>query len=136
VRPELEALAKAHPSRFQLHYTVDRAPDGWKYSTGFISKEMIADYLFSPEAGTLTQIFMCGPPPMIKVRFALYIVRVYCVSSWSKFLSTHSLFHLSATCSLLVSQISKHWDSPKRIGSSFEEQGQYKCSYIHMVVCG
>lgn len=69
VRPELEALAKAHPSRFQLHYTVDRAPDGWKYSTGFISKEMIEEYLFSPKAGTMTQIFMCGPPPMIKVRF-------------------------------------------------------------------
>lgn len=40
-------------------------PDtGWKYSSGFISAEMISDHLPSPAA--TTQILMCGPPPMIK----------------------------------------------------------------------
>lgn len=65
VKPELEALAAEYPDRFQLHYTVDRPPPGWKYSSGFITKEMIAKYLFIPN-GTSTQIYMCGPPPMTK----------------------------------------------------------------------
>ena len=68
VKPELEALAAEYPDRFQLHYTVDRPPPGWKYSSGFITKEMIAKYLFIPN-GTSTQIYMCGPPPMTKVGF-------------------------------------------------------------------
>ena len=37
---------------------------GWKYSSGFISDEMIRDHL--PPPGPDTQILMCGPPPMIK----------------------------------------------------------------------
>jgi cytochrome-b5 reductase len=65
VRNELESLAKQYPTRFQLHYTVDRAPKGWSYSEGFINKDMIAEYLFSSPSPT-RQIFMCGPPPMIK----------------------------------------------------------------------
>lgn len=66
VRPELEAIAEKYPNRFDLHYTLDRAPPGWKYSTGFIGKEMIEKHLFTPTAGKKVQIFMCGPPPMIK----------------------------------------------------------------------
>ena len=66
VREELEAIAKAHPDRFQLHYTLDRPPAGWKYSTGFIDKAMIEKHLFTPQKGKQTQVFMCGPPPMIK----------------------------------------------------------------------
>lgn len=37
---------------------------GWKYSSGFISAEMISEHL--PPPGATTQILMCGPPPMIK----------------------------------------------------------------------
>ena len=37
---------------------------GWKYSSGFISAEMIAEHL--PPPGDTTQILMCGPPPMLK----------------------------------------------------------------------
>lgn len=66
VRPELEAIAEKYPDRFQLHYTVDRAPPNWKHSTGFITKEMIEKHLFVPSAGKMVQTFMCGPPPMVK----------------------------------------------------------------------
>ena len=45
-------------------YTVDRAPDGWKYSTGFINEEMLKAHM--PPPGENTYVFMCGPPPMIK----------------------------------------------------------------------
>jgi NAD(P)H-flavin reductase len=59
---ELDAVAK--DPRVKVWYTVDRAPDGWKYSTGFISEDMIRDHL--PAASEHTYTFMCGPPPMLK----------------------------------------------------------------------
>ena len=62
----LEDLAKEFPDRFALHYTLDRPPAEWKYSTGFISKEMIEKYSLFSGSSKDTQIFMCGPPPMIK----------------------------------------------------------------------
>jgi len=68
VRDELEALVSEYPDRFKLHYTLDRPPANWKYSTGFITKEMIEEHLPSKASDQSTQILMCGPPPM--VRFA------------------------------------------------------------------
>lgn len=64
VREMLEALAKSHPDRFELHYTLDNPPDEWSYSKGFVNAEMIAKHL--PPADEKTLILMCGPPPMIK----------------------------------------------------------------------
>ena len=67
-RKELEQMAKDHSDKFKIHYTVDRPPaDGsWKGSTGFITKEMIeANCLFNGSSKK-TQVFMCGPPPMLK----------------------------------------------------------------------
>jgi cytochrome-b5 reductase len=66
VRQELEEAVEKYDGRFQLHYTVDRAPEGWKYSTGFITKDMIEKHLPGPSSDGSTQILMCGPPPMIK----------------------------------------------------------------------
>lgn len=63
LRPELEEVVKNHPSRFKLWYTVDRPSDGWKYSSGFVSAEMISEHLYPPGEDTL--VLMCGPPPMI-----------------------------------------------------------------------
>ena len=60
VREELEALAAQHPERFQLWYTVDRVEDkNWKFSTGFISKEMVEKQLLFEDRKN-TQFFMCG----------------------------------------------------------------------------
>lgn len=66
VRDELESIAKQYPDRFRLHYTLDRPPEGWSQSSGFITKEMIEANLPAPSGNGSTQIFMCGPPPMIK----------------------------------------------------------------------
>mmetsp|Transcript_28711 Transcript_28711/g.34976 ORF Transcript_28711/g.34976 Transcript_28711/m.34976 type:complete len:311 (+) Transcript_28711:74-1006(+) len=64
-REEIEALAKANPDRFSVWYTLDRPPEsGWKYSTGFINKEMLEEHM--PKASDSTHILMCGPPPMLK----------------------------------------------------------------------
>ncbi|KAK3864193.1 hypothetical protein Pcinc_030102 [Petrolisthes cinctipes] len=62
-RDELEEVKTRHPSQFKLWYTVDRPTDGWQYSSGFVSAEMISEHLFPP--GEATLVLMCGPPPMI-----------------------------------------------------------------------
>jgi len=59
---ELDAIVK--DPRMHVHYTVDRAPAGWKYSEGFINESMCKNYLPSP--GDNTYVFMCGPPPMLE----------------------------------------------------------------------
>jgi len=59
---ELDMVSK--DPRVKVWYTVDRAPEGWKYSTGFITEDMIRDHL--PAASEHTYTFMCGPPPMLK----------------------------------------------------------------------
>ncbi len=69
VRNELEALAIEYPDRFKLHYTLDRPPTtNWKYSTGFVNKEMIQSHVLKDGNADdgMTQILMCGPPPMLK----------------------------------------------------------------------
>lgn len=67
LRNELELLASFYPTRFKIHYTVDRPPaTGWKYSTGFINKEMLEKCMPKPAPDGSTQILMCGPLPMVK----------------------------------------------------------------------
>ena len=53
VREELESLQKEYPDRFSLHYTLDKAPAGWKFSEGFINKDMIEKIKF--EKGIIFQ---------------------------------------------------------------------------------
>lgn len=86
-----------YPDRFQLQYTVDRAPPNWKYSTGFITKDMIAQYLFTPN-GTSTQIFMCGPPPMTKVRVSVRLVVSYRIDRFSHLPLLIQSNHCSPSC--------------------------------------
>jgi cytochrome-b5 reductase len=69
VREELEALTKEFPNRFKLHYTLDRPPaDNWNYSTGFVSKDMVQNHVLKNKNADdgMTQVLMCGPPPMLK----------------------------------------------------------------------
>nr|XP_020652891.1 NADH-cytochrome b5 reductase 2 [Pogona vitticeps] len=64
LRAELEDAAINHPDQFKLWYTLDRPPQGWKYSSGFVTVDMIKEHL--PPPGNETLILMCGPPPMIQ----------------------------------------------------------------------
>lgn len=68
LREELESFASKYPARFRVHYTLDRPPSDWKYSTGFINKEMLEKHISSGKGtdGKITQVLMCGPPPMLK----------------------------------------------------------------------
>ncbi|XP_077178002.1 NADH-cytochrome b5 reductase 2 isoform X3 [Paroedura picta] len=64
LRPELEEVAANHPDQFKFWYTLDRPPQGWNYSSGFVTADMIKDHL--PAPGNDVLILMCGPPPMIQ----------------------------------------------------------------------
>ncbi|XP_057551458.1 NADH-cytochrome b5 reductase 2 [Hippopotamus amphibius kiboko] len=65
VRKELEEVARTHPNQFHLWYTLDRPPVGWKYSSGFITKDMIKEHL--PPPGRFTLILVCGPLSLIQM---------------------------------------------------------------------
>lgn len=64
LRDQLETYAK--DPRFKVWYTLDRPNDSWKYSSGFVNQEMLAQHM-PPAGGSAadTIILMCGPPPMI-----------------------------------------------------------------------
>ncbi|CAL8242186.1 unnamed protein product [Merluccius merluccius] len=64
LRPELEEIQANHPDRFKLWFTVDRAPNNWEYSEGFINEDMVRDHLPAPSEDAV--ILMCGPPPMVQ----------------------------------------------------------------------
>ncbi|XP_066523025.1 NADH-cytochrome b5 reductase 3 [Hoplias malabaricus] len=64
LRPELEEIQANHSDRFKLWYTLDKVPDDWEFSQGFINEQMVRDHL--PLPGDDTLILMCGPPPMIQ----------------------------------------------------------------------
>ena len=56
LRKELEAVQTEHPDRFKLWYTVDRPGEGWQYSSGFVSAEIIQKALFPPSGDNLVSI--------------------------------------------------------------------------------
>ena len=63
LRDELERYAAEHEN-FKVWYTLDRADDDWKYSTGFVNGDMIKAHM--PPPAEDTQILICGPTPMVK----------------------------------------------------------------------
>ncbi|XP_032691469.1 NADH-cytochrome b5 reductase 2 isoform X2 [Odontomachus brunneus] len=63
LRNELDGIAKDHPDKLKVWYTVDTSSDGWPYSTGFINADMIKNHMFPPSPDTI--VLMCGPAPMI-----------------------------------------------------------------------
>jgi cytochrome-b5 reductase len=69
-REELDALAKAYPDRCSIRYTIDAVTEAnkstWTQSIGFVTKDMISQYLLSKDGGKKQQFLFCGPPPMIK----------------------------------------------------------------------
>ncbi len=65
MRSTLDEWAVDFPSKFKVHYILSDAwPSDWKYSTGFVDKDLFAKHLF--EAGSDVYNLMCGPPIMIE----------------------------------------------------------------------
>ncbi|CAL7945002.1 unnamed protein product [Xylocopa violacea] len=65
LRGELDDIAKNHPKKLKLWYTLDSSSENWSYSTGHINADMIKDHMFPPSPDTM--VLMCGPPPMINI---------------------------------------------------------------------
>uniref|UniRef100_A0A914EB15 NADH-cytochrome b5 reductase n=1 Tax=Acrobeloides nanus TaxID=290746 RepID=A0A914EB15_9BILA len=65
LRDELDQLEKEYPDRFRIWYTLDKAPSNWKYSTGYINAEMIAEFFPSPSDDIA--MLHCGPKLMNKI---------------------------------------------------------------------
>lgn len=63
LRDELDDIAKNHPNKLKLWYTLDTSSENWQYSTGHINADMIKDHMFPPSSDTM--VLMCGPTPMI-----------------------------------------------------------------------
>jgi len=60
LRKELDALAHAHPDRFKVYYTLDKAPKGWTQGSGHVNKEMVIENMPKTEEDVL--VIVCGPP--------------------------------------------------------------------------
>nr|XP_020040008.1 LOW QUALITY PROTEIN: NADH-cytochrome b5 reductase 2 [Castor canadensis] len=64
MRKELEGIFRTNLDQFNLWYTLDRAPASWRYSSGFVTANMIKEHL--PPPGKAILILVCRPPPMIQ----------------------------------------------------------------------
>jgi nitrate reductase (NAD(P)H) len=67
LRDELDRCAAEYPARLKVWYVVDqvkRPEEGWKYSVGFVTEDVLREHV--PEGGDDTLALACGPPPMIQ----------------------------------------------------------------------
>lgn len=62
LRKDLDDLAAKHEN-FSVWYTVDRVPEGWAFSPGFVNEDMLRQTIFPSDSDVLC--LMCGPPPML-----------------------------------------------------------------------
>ncbi|KAJ4858883.1 oxidoreductase FAD-binding domain-containing protein [Trichoderma breve] len=62
LREDLDALAK-EDSNIRIHYVLDKPPEGWTGGVGFVTADMITQWL--PKPASDVKILLCGPPPMI-----------------------------------------------------------------------
>lgn len=64
LRAELDAFARDHPDKFEVHYVLTKPPaSGWEGYTGFVNADIIAKHL--AKAGADSKMLLCGPPPMV-----------------------------------------------------------------------
>ncbi|TGZ77670.1 putative cytochrome b5 reductase [Ascodesmis nigricans] len=63
LREELEGLVRLGEGRVKVWYVVNKAPEGWKYTEGFVTKGLIEERFGKPESGK--KVMLCGPPGMV-----------------------------------------------------------------------
>lgn len=62
LKEDLDALAK-EDSGFRVHYVLDQPPEGWTGGVGYVTGDMITQWL--PKPASDVKILLCGPPPMV-----------------------------------------------------------------------
>jgi len=64
MRETLDEWAVKYPNKFKVHYVLsDSWPENWKYSTGFVNKDLFEKVFYPP--GDDCYNLMCGPPIML-----------------------------------------------------------------------
>ncbi|KAH6664330.1 nitrate reductase [Plectosphaerella plurivora] len=62
LKEDLDALAK-EDAGFRVHYVLDKPPAGWTGGVGYVTPEMITQWL--PKPAKDVKLLLCGPPPMV-----------------------------------------------------------------------
>lgn len=64
MREEIDALQARRPHMIiDVHYVLDKAPEGWEGGEGYLTKDMLSAKL--PAPGDNHLVMVCGPPPMV-----------------------------------------------------------------------
>jgi len=65
LRERFDELARYHKKsgKFKVHYVLEKPPSNWSGSTGYVTPDIIKQYLPPPSDSNL--ILVCGPPPMM-----------------------------------------------------------------------
>ncbi|EHK25124.1 uncharacterized protein TRIVIDRAFT_144462 [Trichoderma virens Gv29-8] len=64
LREELDIFARRYPKFFKVYYVLESHSSEWKFGSGFVTKDMMAEILPSPsEEGS--KVMICGPPGMV-----------------------------------------------------------------------
>ncbi|CZR69275.1 NADH-cytochrome b5 reductase 1 [Phialocephala subalpina] len=62
LKEDLDTLAK-EDAGFRVHYVLNNPPEKWTGGVGFVTPEMITNWL--PKPASDVKLLLCGPPPMI-----------------------------------------------------------------------
>ena len=65
LRPQLDEMAKKHPTRFEVYHTVSKPKPGWRGWRGRISEQML--YGIMPPPTELTLMVTCCPPALTEM---------------------------------------------------------------------
>ena len=64
LKNELDAWAEKYADKVKVWYVVEKANEGWKYSSGFITEAILREHI--PAGSEDVLALACGPPPMIQ----------------------------------------------------------------------
>ncbi|PNP58731.1 hypothetical protein THARTR1_01747 [Trichoderma harzianum] len=64
LREELDTFARRYPKIFKVYYVLENHSSEWKFGSGYVTKDMMAEMLPSSiEDGS--RVMICGPPGMV-----------------------------------------------------------------------
>ncbi|KAH8175846.1 oxidoreductase FAD-binding domain-containing protein [Sarocladium implicatum] len=63
LKEDLDALA-AEDANIRVHYVLDNPPENWTGGVGYVTGDMITQWL--PKPADDIKILICGPPPMVR----------------------------------------------------------------------
>ncbi|KAF8531533.1 cytochrome-b5 reductase [Gautieria morchelliformis] len=65
LREQLDELKRKYPDTFDIVYVLSKADKNWKGGSGYITKEMLKNFVAPPSLGEKVKVFVCGPPAQV-----------------------------------------------------------------------